>query len=119
MSADPTPTSVAVAPTLTTVVTQDVRSVGLLTLQVQNLDATQTCSGFVVARVARGMGYSLTPLVSFLSLLPAGSVDSDGNPTDSATADIRCGGLCDVAFLARMSGVGGNVRYAARMAGPK
>lgn len=119
MSADPTPVTVAVAPTLTTVVAVDVRAVGRLTLQVQNLDPTQTCSGFVTARVAGSMGYSATAHIAFHALLPAGSVDADGTPTDSAAVDVECGGLSDVALQARMSGAGGSVRCALRKAGPK
>lgn len=108
-----------VNPTLTDVAVVDVRSIGLLTLQVQNLDPTQTASGFIQTRVAASMGRATSTLADFASILPAGSVDVDGNPTDCVSADIDCAGLAEVALVMRMNGLGGDVQYAARKAGPK
>ena len=56
MSADPTPVTIAVAPTLTTVASLDVRALGLVTLHVQNLDPTQTATGYIHMKVAPSMG---------------------------------------------------------------
>lgn len=119
MSADPTPVTVAVTPTLLTVAVFDVRNIGTLSLQVQNLDASQTMTGFIQKKVATAMGYATSSLPDFTAIQPVGSVDADGNPTDCAGADIDCAGLSDVALAMKSSGVGGDVRYVARKSGPK
>lgn len=116
---DPTPVTVTIAPTLTTVVSVDARNVALLTIQVQNLDALQTASGYIHAKVSGSMGAATSTFPDFASVLPAGSVDGDGNPTDCVSADIDCAGLAEVTLVMRMSGAGGDVKYAMRKAGPK
>jgi hypothetical protein len=118
VSADPTPVTVAVAPTLGTVVSVDVRYLKRITIQAQNMDATQTFSGYLTNKAARSMGAALSP-VALSALLPAGSVDADGNPADCTTIDVDCGGFSDVALVGKMSGIGGNVKYVVRQAGPK
>ena len=119
MSADPAPVTIAVAPTLSQVVSIDVRTLGRVTMAVQNLDATQTMSGFLRQKVAPSMGYALSPSIALSTIAPAGSVDTDGNPTDCVSVAIDCGGFAVIEMWARASGVGGNVKYALRKAGPK
>lgn len=108
---DPTATTVAVTPTLMTVAAVDVRRWGLVTVQVDNLDPTQTFSGWIHRRVATEMGASTSTMPDFTSIAPAGSLDSDGNPTDSVTADIDVEGSATLELVGKMSGVGGDVRY--------
>lgn len=117
--ADPIVTTVAVAPTPTTVVSVDVRSVGLLTLQVQNLDALQTVYGFIHTKVARAMGEATSTFPDFAAIPPAGTLDADGNPVDCVSADINCEGLAEISLVMFMSGLGGDVQYTMRKAGPK
>ena len=119
MSADPAITTIAVAPALTQMATLDVRNIGKLTVQVQNLDAIQTCSVFIQRKVSQAMGFGVTPFADLTAIPPAGSLDADGNPADAVTADIDCAGTAVLLFAGRMSGAGGNVRLSYRHAGPK
>lgn len=119
MSADPPIAPAFVDSTLTLVFSLDVRALGLVTLQVQNLDATQVCEGYVRRRVAQGLTSAVSSLPDFVAIQPAGSVDAAGNPTDTVTCDIDAAGSALLEFAARMSGAGGNIQYSFRKAGPK
>lgn len=119
MSGDPTTTTVAVAATLTRLFELDTRALGLVTVQVDNLDASQTFEGYLRRRVAAAMASSTSTMPDFSLIQPVGSVDSAGNPTDSITADVDVAGSAVLELWGRMSGAGGNVRWSARKAGPK
>ena len=118
MAADPPVVVVAVSPTLMTVFALDVRSFGLVTVQVQNLTA-QTFSGVIRRSVSPLLTSATTPLFDFSSIAPAGSVDASGNPTDVVAADIDVEGSAVLSLVGFMSGAGGNVSYSARKSGPK
>lgn len=117
--ADPPVTTAAIAPTSTLVFTLNVRTLGLVTLQVRNLAAGQICSGFLWRRVSGQLSYSASTMPDFSSIAAAGSVDAQGNPTDCVTADIDVEGTADLVFVALMSGAGGDIEWSARKAGPK
>lgn len=119
MSADPVVSTVAVAPTMTTILTLDVRRIGLATIHLRNLDATQTLEAYVQRNVAQGLPLAASSLPDFSALQPAGSVDAAGNPTDAAVCDVDVGGCATIALVGRMSGAGGNVQVAVRFTGPK
>jgi len=118
--ADPPIATVAVAPTLTTIFSMDVRALGLVTVQIQNMDATQTFSGYVRrSAVVAGLTSAPSSMPDFLGIAPAGSLDANGNPTDVVVADIDVEGSGLLSIVGFMSGAGGNVQYTARKAGPK
>lgn len=119
MSLDPEVTTATIAPTLTTVFERDVRRWGLGTLQVQNLDPTQVFSGYLRRKVAGSLGFALVSLGDFLSIQPAGSVDADGNPTDSVTADLDLEGSAEIEFVGKMDGAGGDISWALRVSSVK
>lgn len=119
MSAEPVVTTTAIAPTLTQVFDRDVRNVAFVSLQVTNLNGSQVMSGFLRSSVNSQLAGATSTMPDFVSLQPAGSVDADGNPTDSVTADIDCGGRSRLQFYMRASGAGGNVSWTLRSTGPK
>lgn len=119
MSADPSATTTFVNATMTLVATVDTRQLGLVTLQVDNLDATQVFSGFLRRKVGSAMASATSSMPDFSAIQPSGSTDSDGNPTDSVVADVDVEGGAELELYGRMSGAGGNVRWSARKAGPK
>jgi hypothetical protein len=119
MSADPPISTTAINGTSTLVFALDVRNIGLVTLQVQNLDALQTFSGFLWRKVAGGLDYSASTMPDFSSISPAGAVDGQGNPLDSVTADIDVEGSAELVFVGLMSGAGGDISWSVRKAGPK
>lgn len=119
MSADPTSTTVAVAATMTLVATIDTRALGLVSIQVDNLDGAQTFSGFLRRKVASSMATATSSMPDFSAIQPAGSLDADGNPTDSVMADVDVEGSATLELYGRMSGAGGDVRVSYRKAGPK
>jgi hypothetical protein len=119
MASDPPVTAVAVAPTMTTVFQLDARYLGLATVAVQNLDPTQTFSGYIRRAVSAGMTLATSSLPDFVSILPAGSVDAVGNPTDVVVCDVDVEGSAVLSLVGFMSGAGGNVSYSVRKSGPK
>lgn len=119
MSADPSSTTVAVAATMTLVATLDTRALGLVSMQVDNLDATQVFSGFIRRKVASSMATATSSMPDFSAIQPVGSLDTDGNPSDSVMADVDVEGSALLELYGRMSGAGGNVRVSFRKAGPK
>lgn len=119
MSLDPEVTTVAVAPTATTVWSGDVRRHGLVTVQVQNLDATQTFSGSLLRKVAGALGWSTSTMGDLASISPAGTLDGAGNPLDSVTVDVDVEGTAELAVVGFMSGAGGDVSVSVRTSGLK
>lgn len=112
----PSPARVVVAVdiTATEVLELDVRDEDWVTLQVQNLDAVETFRGYVERRQSTAMGWSLSTLGDFAGIPPAGSTDSDGNPTDSVTADLDVSGTGYIRIVGVMTGTGGDVAVCAR-----
>lgn len=119
MSLDPPVVTLPVAPTATVVWSADVRRLGLCTLQVQNLDASQVFAGFLQRKVAGELGWSTSTMPDFSSIQPAGSLDGDGNPIDAVTADVDVEGTAELRLVGRMSGAGGDVSVSVRTSGPK
>lgn len=119
MASDPPVIPFTVGPTTTTVFEFDARHLGLATVQVQNLDPTQTFSGFIRRGVAAGMALATSTLPDFVSILPAGSVDGSGNPLDVVVCDVDVEGSAVLSLVGFMSGAGGDISYSVRKSGPK
>jgi hypothetical protein len=119
MAADPPVTPATVGPTMTPVFALDVRQLGLATVQVQNLDPTQTFSGVIRRSVSELMKSATSTLPDFISILPAGSLDATGNPLDVVVCDVDVEGSAVLSLVGFMSGAGGNISYSVRKSGPK
>lgn len=100
----PPTTTVAVGPTTTVIFEADVRWSGWATLQIENLDATQTFTGFVERRQDTTMGWSRSTLGDFADIAPLSSV----------AADLDLTGTAYLRVVGSMSGAGGDVRVASR-----
>lgn len=101
--APPTAT-VAVAPTSTVVLEADVRNNDWATVQIENLDGSQTFSGTVERRQSTDLGWSPSTIGDFASIAPGQSV----------TADLDLTGTAYLRIVGTMSGAGGNVVVASR-----
>ena len=110
---------VTVGPTSTVVADLDVRSDELVTMQIRNLDPTQTFRGVVERRQSPEMEWSTTTVGDFNSIPPAGTVDADGNPLDSVTADLPVAGTGFLRVVGLMDGIGGDVSTCTRKGDPK
>ena len=97
------PTTVEVLPAQTTVMTWDVRNDDVLTIQLENLDGSQTFAGTVQRRLSDDVGWSDTSLGDFASVAAAGSAVAD--------CDVR--GTRGLRLVGTMSGAGGDVRVTA------
>lgn len=106
--------TVLVNPTSTVVVAVDVRIEEWVSMQIQNLDATQTVRCYVERRQAEGMAWGVSTIGDFSSIPPAGSVDSDGNPLDAPTADLDVTGTGFLRVVGVASGAGANVAVSYR-----
>jgi len=95
---------VTVAPTSTEVVAVDVRDEQWLTMQVDNLDGSQTFTGVVERRVSDTMDWSESTLGDFAGIATGGSV----------TADIDVTGTGFLRLVGTMSGAGGDVAVCVR-----
>lgn len=116
---EPTATTVFVNATMTQVASIDVRQLGIVSIQVDNLDAAQVFSGFLRRNVSASMNDATSSMPDFSQVQPLGSLDPDGNPSDSAMADVDVEGSATLDLYGRMSGAGGNVRVSYRKTGPK
>lgn len=94
---------VAVAPTSTLLGEWDTKRDELLTVQLENLDASQTCSATVHRKVSGASGYAVSTLGDFSSIAAL----------DSVCADLDVRGTASIRIYATMSGAGGNVRVSA------
>lgn len=101
---DPPRTTVTVAPTSTEVLSLDVRSEEWLSVQVDNLDATQTFTGIVERRLAEAGDWSPSTIGDFSGIGPLGSVTADLDI--SATGYLR--------IVGTMDGAGGDVAVVVR-----
>jgi hypothetical protein len=108
-SPDPAKTTVAVAPTSTVVVSLDVRDFETATIQLDNLDATQTLTGQIERRINPASAWSVSTMGDFSSVGPTGSA------TGSVTADIDVSGTGYLRLTGLMSGAGGNVSVCVRL----
>lgn len=112
---DPQRDVVAVGPTSTVVWSGDVRSEEWLSLQVDNLDATQTFTGVIERRLSTAQGWATSTLGDFSSIQAAGTTDpTTGAPLDSVTADLDIRATGYLRLVGVMSGAGGNVAVVAR-----
>lgn len=112
---DPPRETVAVGPTSTVVWAGDVRSEEWLSVQLDNLDATQTFSGAVERRLSSAAGWSTSTIGDFGNIPPAGTTDpTSGVPLDSVTADLDIEATGYLRIVGYMSGAGGNVAVAVR-----
>jgi len=105
---DPPRTVVAVAPTSTEVWSGDVRSEDWVSVQIDNLDGTQTFTGTVERRLSASSSWSQSTIGDFAGIPPGASVTADLDIT--ATGYLRVVGTMD--------GAGGNVAVVARK-GPR
>lgn len=111
----PARTVVAVGTTSTVVWTGDVRSDEWLSMQVSNLDATQTFTGTIERRLSEAQGWSTSTIGDFASIPAAGSVDpTTGVPLDSVTADLDIRATGFLRLVGQMSGAGGDVAVVVR-----
>lgn len=94
------PVTVLVAPTTTVVLEVDTRYTDVLTVQVTNLDGTQTFDGTVQRRTFSETAFADSTLPDF-ETIPAGG---------SVMADIDTRGSAVTRLVGTMSGAGGNVR---------
>lgn len=112
---DPSREVVAVGPTSTVVWSGDVRSDEWLSMQVDNLDATQTFTGTIERRLATSQGWATSTIGDFASIQPAGTVDpTTGVPLDSVTADLDIRATGYLRLVGQMSGAGGDVAVVVR-----
>lgn len=98
------PVTVAVEPTDTVVAEMNALHIVIFTVQIDNLDATQTFTGRVQRRQDSGMEWADSTLADFSSIPPLGSV----------VADLDVKGTVELRVVGSMDGAGGNVRVAAR-----
>lgn len=110
----PPVTTVAVAPTSTEVFVVDVRDEQWLTVQVTNLNASQTFTGVVERRVSDSMAWASSTIGDFAGIPPSGTVDANGAPLDSATVDLDVTGTGFLRLVGVMSGAGGDVSVCVR-----
>ena len=93
----------------------DVRSDEWLSMQVDNLDATQVFTGTIERRLSTAMGFSTSTIGDFGSIQPAGTVDpTTGVPLDSVTADLDIRATGYLRLVMQMDGAGGNVAVVVR-----
>ena len=100
------PTTVAVAPTETVVVSylrEVLKGAQRITVQVVNSDATQTFSGNVYRRLQGAGTWALSDFTDFATIAPLAS----------AVADMDVEGTDEFELRGTMSGAGGNVLVAA------
>lgn len=98
------PTTVTVAPTETTLATLDVTGASLVSVQVDNLDGSQTFSGNVKRRLGSSMLYARSSIPDLDTILPG----------ESAVVDLDVTATTDLKISGSMSGAGGNVKITAR-----
>jgi len=89
-------------PTATTILTVDVRAWRQLTLEVKNLDGSQTLDVEIWRRCSDDGDYSLSPFDPFDAILPGAS----------ACADLDVSGSTHVQLRATASGIGLDCRTA-------
>ena len=99
------PTTVLVAPTTTTVAYFDTRFDEILTVQVENLDATQTFAGTIQRRLDAGNGWAVSDASDYFATV---------GPLGAVVADLDARGTSELRLVGTMSGAGGNVRVTAR-----
>jgi len=98
------PVTVAVLPTETTLCTLDVRTTDVVTVQLNNLDASQQLRGFIYRRANASMPWTISTLADL------GTIE----PLTSGCVDIDCQGNSDIQVTGYMSGAGGNVTVCVR-----
>ena len=104
-SPNPPRTVVAVATTSTVVVDLDVRNIEWVTLQVDNLDATQTFTGVIERRQSPDMDWA-----------PSAIGDYSGvGPLLSVVADLDVSGTGYLRLVGTMDGAGGDVAVCSRI----
>lgn len=96
------PVTVAVLPATGPVVTWDTHYEDILTVQVDNLDATQNFSGTIQRRLTDAMEWAAAAIADFSNVLPGASVVAD--------LDVR--GTNALRLVGSMDGAGGDVRVA-------
>jgi hypothetical protein len=94
--------TVAVLPALGPVVTWGTHYEDILTVQVDNLDATQNFSGTIQRRLTDAMEWAASSITDFANVLPGASVVAD--------LDVR--GTNALRLVGSMDGAGGDVRVA-------
>lgn len=103
------PLTVSVAPTTTTLQVFDVSKTAVLSIQIVNLDASQTFNGSIRTRSRADVSTAVLPFVDTLR------VDFQGiGPGMPARADVQVGGAAELDVVGTMSGAGGNVSIATR-----
>lgn len=97
--------TVSVAPTSTLIVELDVRGCSRATLQVDNLDASQTFAGVIQRRVNTAGDWSPSTLGDYAEV----------GPLQSVTTDLDVDGTGYIRLVGSMSGAGGDVAYSVRV----
>lgn len=98
------PLVVAVLPTETTLCTLDVRTTAVVTVQIDNTDASQQLRGFIYRRANSAMPWTASPLADL------GTIE----PLTSGCVDIDCEGNSDIQVTGYMTGAGGSVKVCVR-----
>jgi hypothetical protein len=108
------PTVVAVSPVLTALF--DALTVGAqeaLSLQVENLSATETFTGYVRSRLSPNIGMAVSTLGDLNSIPPSGTVGPNGEDLSRVLVTLDLPANAEVDVVGLMTGLGGDVRVTA------
>ena len=108
------PTTVAVTPVLMALF--DALTVGAqeaLSIQVENLSATETFTGYVRSRLSPNIGMAVSTLGDLNSIPPSGTVGPNGEDLSKVLVTLDLPANAEVDVVGLMTGLGGNVRVTA------
>lgn len=108
------PTVVAVTPVLGALF--DPLTVGAqeaLSIQVENLSATETFTGYVRSRLHSSNGMAVSTLGDLNSIPPSGTVGPNGEDLSKVLVSLDLPANAEVDVVGLMTGLGGNVRVTA------
>jgi hypothetical protein len=108
------PTVVAVTPVLGALF--DALTVGAqeaLSIQVENLSATETFTGYVRGRLSPNVGMAVSTLGDLNSIPPSGTVGPNGEDLSKLLVTLDLPANAEVDVVGLMTGLGGDVRVTA------
>lgn len=104
------PTVVSVTPVNSVVCAVDVGPSEVVSIQVENLSATETFYGIIRRSNASGNAMSPSTIGDLRGVPPLGTLGPDGEDISSVTVDVSVPANSQLDVLARMTGAGGDVR---------
>lgn len=108
------PTTVPIATVLTALFEPlTVGAQEALTIQVENLSATETFTGFVRSRIDPSLGMAVSTLGDLGSIPPAGTVGPNGEDLARVLVTVDLPANAEVDVVGLMTGLGGDVRVTA------